>query len=59
VAFGFDYLKIDTKGTQKQNWYGDDPASPDVDDTGDRVTGIREKIKSNQITIQAQIGYEF
>jgi len=59
MAFGFDYLKIDTKGTQKQYWYGDDPASPDEDDTGDRVTGIREKIKSNQITIQAQIGYEF
>lgn len=59
LGLGFDFMKIDTKGTQKQYWYGDDPASPDEDDTGMRVTGIREKIKSNQITIQAQIGYEF
>ncbi len=59
LGAGFDFMKIDTKGTQEQSWYGDDPASPDEDDTGMRITDIKEKINSEQITIQAQIGYQF
>lgn len=59
LGLGLEYTEISTKGTQDQTWYGDDPASPDFDDTGSRATGIRQKITSSQIMIQAQIGYEF
>ncbi len=51
-------MKIDTKGTQEQNWYGDDPGSPE-DDTGSRATGIRQETKSKQIAFEATIGYQF
>jgi len=59
LVLGVDYMKISTKGTQDQSWYGDDPASPEEDDTGLRIPGIKEKILSNQTRIQAQIGYKF
>ena len=58
LGLGFGFMKISTSGKQEQNWYGDDPVSEE-DDTGSRVTGIKQKINSNQITIQAQIGYQF
>jgi len=58
LGLGFEFMKIDTDGAQDQSWYGDDPASEE-DDTGNRVTGIKEKLTSNQSTIQAQIGYQF
>jgi outer membrane protease len=58
VETGFSFMKIDTKGTQEQNWYGDDPGSPE-DDTGNRATGIRQEIDSDQTAVQAKIGYEF
>lgn len=58
-GFGFGYTKINTKGQQNQTWYGDDPASPDVDDTGTGLMGINDKITSDQVVIRARIGYEF
>lgn len=58
LGLQFDFMSIHTKGTQVQSWYGDDPASEE-DDTGDRIAGIKQKINSNQLTIQAKIGYEF
>jgi outer membrane protease len=59
LGVGFDFMKISTKGTQDQSWYGDDPASPEEDDTGRRITGIKQKITSNQFAVQTQIGYQF
>jgi len=59
LTFGFHYIRISTRGTQTQNWYGDDPASPDFDDTGGRVAGLNQKITSNQMVIRAMISYGF
>jgi outer membrane protease len=59
LGLGFGYTRISTKGTQDQTYYGDEPATPDEDETGMKITGIKEKITSSQIVIQAQIGYEF
>ena len=39
----YEYLKVDTKGSQTQTWYGDDPATPG-DDTGYSITGIDDKL---------------
>jgi outer membrane protease len=59
LGLGFGYTKISTKGSQTQTWYGDDPASPDFDDTGGTAAGINQKITSDQMTIRATIGYGF
>jgi outer membrane protease len=58
-TFGFYYTQISTKGSQAQTWYGDDPASPDFDDTGGKAAGINQKITSNQMAIRAMIDYGF
>jgi outer membrane protease len=59
LGAGLNFMKIDTKGKQDQFWYGDDPATPDEDDTGAKETGIKQKVNSEQIIIQAQMGYQF
>jgi outer membrane protease len=59
LGFGLGYTKISTKGTQEQTHYGDEPATPDEDETGMKTTGIKQKITSSQVIIRAQIGYEF
>jgi outer membrane protease len=58
VGLGFDFMKIDADGKQDQMWYGDDPISEE-DDTGKRLTGIKEEITSEQTTIRASTGYRF
>jgi outer membrane protease len=59
LGLGFGYTKISTKGSQTQTWYGDDPASPEIDDTGGKVTGINQKITSKQMIIRATISHGF
>lgn len=59
LGLGFGYTKISTKGSQTQTWYGDDPASPDFDDTGGTTTGINQKITSDQMIVRVTIGYGF
>lgn len=58
MGLGFDLMKIDADGAQDQSWYGDDPVSEE-DDTGKKLTGIKEEVTSKQTTIHAQIGYQF
>lgn len=54
-----EYMDINTKGTQDQYWYGDDPASPGYDDTGDAITGIPDKITSSFLMVSIGIKYRF
>jgi hypothetical protein len=40
ISIFAEFTSIGASGDQTQEWYGDDPASPDFDDTGSRITGI-------------------
>ncbi len=54
----YTHMSIDTQGTQIQEWYGNDPASPGVDDTGDWVS-VDDKITATMSTSYFGIGYKF
>jgi outer membrane protease len=58
LGLGFDYMKIDADGDQVQHWYGDDPGTED-NETGLRLPGIKENVKSEQTKIEAHVGYQF
>lgn len=58
VQFDTSFLKIDTSGTQVQQWYGDDPASPGFDDTGSSVS-IDNEITASMWTSYLGISYRF
>lgn len=59
IQLAYTYINIKTKGKQSQFWYGDDPASPGYDDTGDSVKGIDDKISSSQKVISVTVRYRF
>lgn len=59
LGLAFGYKGISTKGTANQVYYGDEPGTPDEDETGMEFTGIKQKITSSQITIRATIGHGF
>jgi len=46
-------------GDQTQSWYGDDPASPDENDTGQVVSGIPHDIESLQFGFGLRLGVLF
>ncbi len=46
-------------GDQQQRWYGDDPITPDEDDTGTVISGIPHDISSIQVTIGFKLGWMF
>jgi hypothetical protein len=61
---GISYLDLSgsvfyTKATmtQTQRWYGDDPATPGVDDTGLIFAGIPYSIKTLQFGLNARLGF--
>ncbi|MFH1372993.1 MAG: hypothetical protein ABII79_04280 [bacterium] len=54
-----DYLYLHASGDQQQTWYGDDPMTPGVDDTGRKVTGIPHEISSRQASIGVSLGLVF
>jgi len=56
---GIDYLSVDTEGEQSQYWYGDDPLSPGVDDTGTSVEDIDLDIKEYHVFYWAALTYKF
>lgn len=56
---GVEYVLISTSGLQTQSWYGDDPASPDVDDTGLSIGGIPHEVNLNQLNLRLMIGLAF
>lgn len=53
----FNIMKVETN--QKQEWYGDDPATPNLDDTGEVSDNLPHIIRSKQITAGIQIGLSF
>ncbi|MEE9443937.1 MAG: omptin family outer membrane protease [candidate division Zixibacteria bacterium] len=55
LSLGYRYLSISTAGEQRQEWYGDDPASPNYDDTGDFYRGLDYDLKSTQKSITFSI----
>ncbi|RKY40391.1 MAG: hypothetical protein DRP76_02045 [Candidatus Omnitrophota bacterium] len=59
LNLGVDYLSVDTEGKQSQYWYGDDPATPGVDDTGAGVEDIDLDIKEYHIFYWAALTYKF
>jgi len=56
---GFDYTYLETDGKQDQYWYGDDPATAGVDDTGSKIDNINLQIKSSQYLWWGAIVYTF
>jgi len=46
-------------GIQTQSWYGDDPITPDVDDTGTILLGIPHEINSRQVSVGLRLGLGF
>lgn len=49
-------LRISTDGHQKQIWYGNDPASPNYDDTGQVMSGINAEINQDSFHAGISIG---
>ena len=52
-----EWTRIETDGDQTQDWYGDDPASSGVDDTGARISGIDDEISADIGRIAARVGW--
>ncbi len=53
----FNLMKVETN--QIQTWYGDDPATPDEDDTGEVSDPLPHIIRSQQISAGIQFGFSF
>jgi hypothetical protein len=58
-SLGYEYTTISTTGDETQRWYGDDPASPDFDDTGSIIRGLDHEIKSTQTALNAGVVVRF
>ena len=54
-----ELVYLHASGGQTQSWYGDDPASPDDDDTGTSLSGIPHEINSQQVSIGLRVGLGF
>jgi hypothetical protein len=59
AVVGGELATMSTRGDQTQSWYGDDPASPDEDDTGLVLAGIDNKITGTIYSVNAAIGCRF
>ncbi len=57
LVAGFAYLHA--SGSQTQTWYGDDPITPDVDDTGTIRSGIPHEVTSRQAYLGLKVGLGF
>ena len=55
---GVNMLRITAKGSQIQEWYGDDPASDDFDDTGSVSSPIDNTLKLRQNSFIAFFEYK-
>jgi len=51
--------RISTRGSQEQLWYGDDPASPNYDDTGNSLSNILTRIEERSFAITLGLGNRF
>lgn len=59
VSLVSNFAYFHASGSQTQSWYGDDPATPDEDDTGAVVSGIPHEINSLQISVGLRVGLTF
>ena len=54
-----DITYFHASGNQTQEWYGDDPASPNDDDTGTILPGVPHKINTFQFNVGLRVGFAF
>jgi hypothetical protein len=59
LAFSFELLSLSGDGDQTQRWYGDDPASPQTDDTGTVYHNIPHEVDSTQYRLGVSVGMAF
>lgn len=59
VELRAEIVTLSASGDQTQVWYGDDGATPGVDDTGNQVTGIAHDVRSTQGRLSLQFGTMF
>jgi len=57
--FRGQYLRIDTTGTQTQTWYADEPTTSGTIPAGTIITGINDKIRSQQTSITLFFNHRF
>ncbi|MEW6686484.1 MAG: hypothetical protein AB1393_09825 [Candidatus Edwardsbacteria bacterium] len=56
---GYELVRVNTKGTQEQNFYGDDPGTPDENETGVCFFNIPDEIKLKQQSFNIFVSYTF
>ncbi len=54
----YEYLKVDTKGSQTQTYYGDDPSFPG-NETGQSISGIDDKLFIYRHSFSGFLTYTF
>ncbi len=54
-----DLHSLTVNAAQTQRWYGDDPATPLIDDTGTVSAGIPHEIRSTQLSLGLRFGVGF
>jgi len=59
IDFVADFMTMKIETDQTQVWYGDDPATPEVDDTGTILPDIPHEITSLQFNLGVNIGVTF
>ena len=59
ISLGLDFVSIDTEGDQDQIFYGDDPGTPGLDETGLRFDNIDDEITSSTMSLYMKVGMAF
>ena len=59
ISGSFEILTLNANALQEQRWYGDDPATPGEDDTGNIQRGIPHEINSTQFNFGLKVGLTF
>lgn len=54
-----EFVYLHASGSQTQRWYGDDPITPDKDETGSVARGIPHEINSRQVSVGLRVGLGF
>jgi len=57
--FGGQYLYTSIDTDQTQSWYGDDPATPGQNETGQSFSGIPHEISLSQLNLFIRVGFAF
>lgn len=57
IDFEAEYMFLATENEHRQEWYGDDPASPDLDDTGQRSEPLPHRIKTSIFAIGIRLSF--